>query len=78
MIRTDQFFQLEIIIISVISICYSLSMGFPGGSVVQNLPANAEDTEDAGSISGLGRCPGVGNGNTLQYSCLGNSMDRGA
>ena len=53
-------------------------MGFPGGSVVRNLLANAEDTGDVGSISGLRRSPGVGNGNLLQYSCLENSMDRGA
>ena len=50
-------------------------MGFPGGSVVKNSPANARDT---GSISGLGRFPGEGNGNPLQDSCLGNPMDRGA
>ena len=50
-------------------------MGFPGGSVVKNLPANAEDL---GSIPGLGRSPGGGYGNPLQYSCLENSMDRGA
>ena len=43
---------------------------FPGGSVVKNLPANSEDTGDAGSIPGLGRSPGGGNGNPLQYSCL--------
>ena len=49
-------------------------VGFPGGSVVKNLPANAGDV---GLISGLGRFPGVGNGNPLQY-CLENSMDRGA
>ena len=49
-------------------------MGFPGGSVVKNTPANAGD---AGFISGLGRSPGEGNGNPLQYSCLENSMDRG-
>ena len=49
--------------------------GFPDGSVVKNLPANAGD---AGSIPGLGRSPGVGNGNPLQYSCLENPMDRGA
>ena len=48
---------------------------FPGVSVVKNLPANAGD---AGSISGLGRSPGEGNGYPLQYSCLENSMDRGA
>ena len=43
--------------------------------VVKNLPASAGD---AGSISGSGRCPGGGNGNPLQYSCLENPMDRGA
>ena len=42
--------------------------------MVKDLPANAEDSS---SISGLGRCPGVRNGNPLQYSCLENSMDRG-
>ena len=51
-------------------------MGCPGGSVVKNLPANAGATRDMGSIPGLGRCPGVGNGNPFQYSCLGNPMDR--
>ena len=50
-------------------------MSFPGGSVVKNLPANAGE---AGSIPGLGRSPGEGYGNQLQYSCLGNPMDRGA
>ena len=50
-------------------------MGFPSGSVVKNPPANAGDT---GSIPGSGRSPGEGNGNPLQYSCLGNPMDRGA
>ena len=49
--------------------------GFPGGSAVQNLSANAGDVS---SIPGSGRSPGVGNGNPLQYSCLGNPMDRGA
>ena len=52
--------------------------GFPGGTVVKNLPANAGDTRDTGSIPGLGRSSGGGNGNPLQYSCLENSMDRGA
>ena len=47
--------------------------GFPGGSVVKNPPANAGD---AGLIPGLGRYPGVGNSNPLQYACLENSMDR--
>ena len=46
--------------------------------MVKNPPANAGDTGDLGSITGLGRSPGVGNGNPLQYSCLENSMDRGA
>ena len=50
-------------------------MGFPGGSVVKNLPA---DAGDVGLISGLGRCPGEGNGGSLQHSCLENPMDRGA
>ena len=48
---------------------------FCGGSVVKNPPAKAED---AGSIPGLGRCPGGGNGSPLRYSCLGSLMDRGA
>ena len=51
------------------------SEGFPAGSVVKNLPANAGDV---GSIPGSGRSSGGGNGNLLQYSCLGNSMGRGA
>ena len=46
--------------------------------MVQNLPADAGDTGDTGLVPGLGRSPGVGNGNSLQYSCLENSMDRGA
>ena len=55
-----------------------LGVGFPGGSVVKHLPANAGDAGDAGLISGSGRSPGEGNGTPLQYSCLGNPMDRGA
>ena len=50
-----------------------LSMGPPGNSVVKNPPGNA-----GGLILGSGRSPGEGNGNPLQYSCLGNVMDRGA
>ena len=46
-----------------------------GGSVVKNPPANAGDS---GSVPGLGRSPGEGNGDLHQYSCLGNLMDRGA
>ena len=48
--------------------------GFPAGSMVKNLPANAGD---AGSIPRLGRSPWEGNGNLLQYSCLENPMDWG-
>ena len=46
--------------------------------VVKNLPASAEDIRDMGSIPGLGRSPGRGHGNPLQYSGLENPMDRGA
>ena len=46
--------------------------------VVRNLPTSARDLSDTGSIPGLGRFPGGGNGNPLQYSCLENPMDRGA
>ena len=51
------------------------SQGFPGGTVLENPPANAGDS---GLIPGSGRSPGKGNGNPFQYSCLGNPMDRGA
>ena len=50
-------------------------MGFPGGSEVT---ASAWNVGDPGSIPGLGRSPGEGTGNPLQYSCLENPMDRGA
>ena len=46
--------------------------------VVKNLPANAGDIRDVGSIPGSGRSPGEGNGNPFQYSCLENSTDGGA
>ena len=49
--------------------------GFPGGSVIKNLPANAGGM---GSIPGLGRSPGEGNWKPAQYCCPGNSVDRGA
>ena len=49
-------------------------LGFPGGSVIKNLPANVGD---AGLIPGWGKSSGEGNGNLLQYSCLGNPMNRG-
>ena len=48
--------------------------GLPCDSVVKNPPANEGDE---GSVPGLGKVPGEGNGNPLQHSCLGNSMDRG-
>ena len=53
-------------------------MGFPGGSAVKNSDASAGDIGDKGSILGSRRSSGGGNGNSLQYSCLGNLMDRGA
>ena len=53
-------------------------MGFPGGSVVKNLPAVARDAGDKGSIPGYGSSPGERNGTPLQYSCLENPMDGGA
>ena len=52
-----------------------MGWGFPGGSVIKNPPINAGDE---GLIPGSGRSPRVRNSNPLQYSCLGNTMDRGA
>ena len=52
-------------------------MGFPGGSVVKNPPANAEDRRDSCSIPGPRRSPGGGYGNPLQFPCLENPMGRG-
>ena len=46
--------------------------------IVKNLPANAGEVKDEGSISESGRCPGGGHGKSPQYSCLENPMDRGA
>ena len=54
---------------------FTLNMGFPGGSVVKNLPA---DAENMGSIPASGRPHGEGNGNPLQHSCLENPMDKEA
>ena len=51
---------------------------FPGGAVVKNPPANAGNPGDVGSIPGLGRSPGEGNGKPLQSSCLGSPVGRGA
>ena len=53
---------------------FYFTQGYPGGSVVKNLPANVGDT---GLIPGSGRSPGEGNGNPFWYSCLENPMDRG-
>ena len=62
-------------------VCFNwgiVALGFPGGSVVKNPPANAGDARDLGLLPGLGRSPGKGNGNSLQYSYLRNPMDRWA
>ena len=66
-----------------VSICvvFILSMnilGFPAGAVAEKPLANAGDSRDAGSVPGLGRSPGEGNGYSLQHSCLESSMDRRA
>ena len=55
-----------------------VDLGLPGGSAVKNPPANAGDTRDVGLIPESGRSPREGYGNSLQHSCLGNSMDREA
>ena len=59
------------------TVAYYVS-GFPGSTVVKNLPINMGGAREMGSISVLGRSPGVGSGNPFQESCLGNSKDRGA
>ena len=56
-------------------VCVCVYIGFPGGS---HSKESAWDAGDLGSIPGLGRSPGKGIGNPLQYSCLENPMDRGA
>ena len=56
---------------------YGYTEGLPG-VVAKNPPASARDRRDLGSIPGSGRCPGEGNGNPSQYSCLENPTDRGA
>ena len=57
---------------------FKVSRDFPLGTVVKNLPVSSGDSRDSGLIPGLGRPPGKGNGNPLQYFCQENSMDRGA
>ena len=68
-------YQLDEDIANVCIKCQDNRKGFPGGSEVK---ASACNAGDLGSIPGLGRSPGEGNGNPLQYSCLENPMDRGA
>ena len=53
-----------------------MNVDFPGGGVIKNPPANAGNSRNVGLIPGSGRYPAVGNGNSLQYCCLRNSMDR--
>ena len=53
-----------------------IDQDFSGGTVVNNLPASARAAGDGGSIPGLGRAPGGGNGSPRKYSCLENSMCR--
>ena len=55
-----------------------LYLGFPGGASGVKPACQCRRHRDAGSIPGSGRCPGGGQGNSLQYSCLENRMDRGA
>ena len=57
---------------------FSLFVAFQVALGVKNLPTNAEDITEVGSIPGSGRTPGGGNGNPFHYSCLENPMDRGA
>ena len=52
-------------------------MAYQVVTVVKNAHANSGDLRDMGSVPGLGRCPGGGHGNPLQYSCLENPMDKG-
>ena len=54
-----------------------IDWGFPGGAGGKNLPANAGDIRDTGSIPGSGRSPGGGTVNPLQYSCQDNPLGRG-
>ena len=61
-----------------IRVCAGSYVGFPGGTVVKNPPANAGDSRDLGSVPGLGRFPWGINSNPLEHSCLENPMDTGA
>ena len=73
------FFQLIQLGLNRIEGCLAFILGaFVMTIVIKNLPANAGDIRDVGSIPGLGRSSGEGNGKSLQYSCLENPIDRGA
>ena len=67
----------KVVIFKYLSV-YTHGLGFPGGVVVKNPPAYVGDSRDAGLIRGSGSSPEGGIGNPLQYSCLENSMNRGA
>ena len=74
-------FAIDFFIFSLHKVNKSLSIPvymFVFGTALKNPSANAGDARDMGSISMSGRSPGAGNGNQVQYSCLKNSMDRGA
>ena len=71
----DIYLNVRINIIYIFEYMYEQNRGFPGGS---DTKASAYNSGDPGSIPGLGRSSGEGNGNPLQYSCLENPMDGGA
>ena len=72
------------VIFNFCTFCFNINIsqyshwGFPGSTSGKNTPANAEDIKDVGSIPGSGRSPGGGHSNPVQYSYLGNPMDRRA
>ena len=68
-------FSVHVLGLSIFSVGVMVTRGFSGDSVSKNLPAN---TGVVSSTHGLGRSPGRGNGNPLQYSCMGNPTDREA
>ena len=76
--ESDQKKKIDVLLHILIFIFLYVLNGLPRWQVVKNLPPNAGVARDGGSISGLGRTSGVGNGNPLQYSCLKNPMDREA
>ena len=60
------------------NVCIHMQTGFPGDTAVKNPTFDAGDVRDQGSVPGLGRFPGVGNDNPLQYPCLETLIERGA